>query len=114
MLNILKEFHFHKYRKFKIGGFPLVAAICEKCGKIKDGNSVYCDGSVYQNSYKGQKAKEYIDKLIKYVLEYHKGIAQLSENFEDYLIKVAKAKMEEHLSTYENWEIYTEIKKYIK
>lgn len=50
----------HKYETFKVGEFPLVAAYCKKCGKVKFGNCVYHTGTTYQKSYKGADAINFV------------------------------------------------------
>jgi hypothetical protein len=46
-----------------VGRFPLVAAYCHKCGKVKFGNCVYYDGTTYQKTYKGDEAINFVRKF---------------------------------------------------
>lgn len=60
MNSLKKLFHRHKWVSFKTGRFPLVARYCEKCGIVEYGNSVYYDGSTYQNRFVGEEAVDFI------------------------------------------------------
>lgn len=67
VMRIQKTFCLCDWRKFKVGGYPLVAKYCPKCGSLKVGNAVYYDGSVYQRKLKGNDAIEYVKERIEYV-----------------------------------------------
>lgn len=54
----------HKYETFKVGEFPLVAAFCTNCGRVKFGNRIYHDGTTYQKVYNGNKAINFVKEFI--------------------------------------------------
>lgn len=84
LLNYIKrKFHRHSLIEFKRGGFPLVTAYCDKCGCIKTGNSVYYDGSYFQQTLDDEKAIEFIDEQTTLVKNRHLTIERIKELFTD-------------------------------
>lgn len=79
---------FCKYKTFKVGRFPLVAAYCAKCGIVKFGNCMYYDGTTYQKKYKGDDAinfvKEFVDRLANRDKMIHKFEEQTGYSLWDY------------------------------
>ena len=71
---------YHNYYNLKVGRFPLVACYCSKCGKVKFGNSIYYDGSIYQKSFKGIEAIEFVKEKLEYLINRNKSFAKLKLN----------------------------------
>jgi len=116
-------FHFHKYISFKGkgGGWPCVSEYCTKCGKIRSGNSIYYDGSVFQSYYKGNEAIKYLDSIINYRKQIEKEYIDFNNLFNEKQINEQKelfAQLEytyrTNINSYETIEKYEEIKKLIK
>lgn len=73
------RFCFHDYKNLRVGKFPLIACYCPKCGKVKYGNAVYYDGSVYQKSYKGIKSIEFVKEKSDYLRERNKSFVEYKQ-----------------------------------
>ena len=100
------HFCFHKYETFRVGAFPLVAAYCRKCGRVKFGNCIYYDGSTYQDVYKGEEAMNFISKFAEYLKRRNKIMVdfekQTGKNLCDYKEKAYR-------DEYETIDRYNEI-----
>jgi hypothetical protein len=70
---------FHAYKSFRVGPFPLIACYCPKCGKVKYGNAVYYDGSVYQKSFKGIEAVNFVKEISEYLRARDKSFAEIKQ-----------------------------------
>jgi len=102
---------FHKYTQFKVGRFPLVASYCHKCGKVKFGNCIYYDGTIYQKVYRGDEAINFVREFAKNLESRNKMMSdfetQFGQNLWDY-------KEEIYRDEHETIDGYNEIVRVLK
>lgn len=98
------RFCYHDYKNFRVGRFPLIACYCPKCGKVKYGNAIYYDGSVYQKSYKGTEAVEFIKEKSEYLRERDKFFAEYKQKLGIDLFNFDEVMLREEYETIEEYD----------
>lgn len=98
------RFCFHNYKNIRVGRFPLIACYCPKCGKIKYGNAIYYDGSVYQKSYKGTEAIEFVKEKSDYLRERDKFFAEYKQKTGKDLFDYKEVLLREDYETIEEYD----------
>lgn len=113
--------HLHNYISFKGngGGWPCVSEYCTKCGKIRSGNSIYYDGSIYQNYYKGTEAIKYLSEVINEIKNLKSSYAEFTDVIkpnEDNKVQLKNLEFMHinRLRDFETIDKYEEIKRLIK
>lgn len=95
---------FHDYKNLRVGRFPLIACYCPKCGKVKYGNVVYYDGSVYQKSYKGTEAIEFVKEKLEYLTSRNNSFAEIKQNLGIDLFDFNEIILREEYETIEEYD----------
>lgn len=98
------RFCFHDYKNFRVGRFPLIACYCPKCGKVKHGNAIYYDGSVYQESYKGTEAIEFVKEKSRYLQDRDKSFAEMKQKFGIDLFDFKEIMLRQEYETIEEYD----------
>lgn len=107
------RFCWHRYKSLKVGQFPLVGAVCLKCGTIKTGNCVYYDGSTYQGKLRGDDAIKFIESCIKDIDGRLEQFIELQKQF-PHLLNEEDMRYLNFIHSHETVKTYREILSIIK